>query len=144
MLLCERMKICVHIHTQYTFHIGDYKWCMPKKDENFFEVDFLHLTTTSLAHRIVDVYLTNYSFQTSFHSTKMRETWMTWIRFKTVRTAVSGIPLLHRIIFPAHCDLISSTSVSIYIKFFCSVLPLILIQIFYPRHLNPRLSWFLI
>ena len=37
---CTRTKIRVHIPIQYTFHIGDYKWCMPKKDENFFRGRF--------------------------------------------------------------------------------------------------------
>ena len=49
-----RTKIRVHIPIQYTFHIGDYKWCMPKKDENFFfEVDFLHLTTNSFVQSFI-------------------------------------------------------------------------------------------
>ena len=108
------MLACIHTHSLLPVIIND---VCQKKMRIFFEVDFLHLTTTSLVHRVVDVYLTNYSFQTSFHSSKMRETWMTWIRFKTVRTPVSGIPLLYRIIFPAHCDLIPSTSVSIYLHF---------------------------
>ena len=44
---CTRTKIRVHIPIQYTFHIGDYKWCMPKKDENFFSRSIFYTSVLS-------------------------------------------------------------------------------------------------
>ena len=50
---CTRTKIRVHIPIQYTFHIGDYKWCMPKKDENFFSRSIFYTSRRIALYKVL-------------------------------------------------------------------------------------------